>query len=249
LWLREGAIHVLPRNFYSYMPVNSSLLYAYGLGSLGAWTAQAIHWWCGVLTVLICGCLGRRVFTDGGGWWGATIMATAPATVHLAASGGSDLVVTMYAAGAWLALLRTSDDGGRPMRWWLLAGALAGMAAGTKYTAIGTVILPLAVGGIVLHRPWRRGTMAGLIGGAGVATLGGTLTFGPWILRNLIATGAPLYPFMTGPFRALVATDPETLERFSGWLSGFDLSLDHVVSGLNLGTSVAPPRPSSSCPD
>ena len=55
LWLREGSIHVIPRNFYSYMPVNSSLMYAYGLGSLGAWSAQAIHWWSGVVTVLSAG--------------------------------------------------------------------------------------------------------------------------------------------------------------------------------------------------
>ncbi len=240
LWLREGSIHVIPRNFYSYMPVNSSLMYAYGLGSLGAWSAQAIHWWSGLITVLICSAMGRRVVADGGGWWAALIVATTPAVVHLAASGGSDLVVTMFAAGAWLALLRTTDEGQHPLRWWLVAGACAGLAAGTKYTALGTVVLPLAAGAVFLHRPWRHGSMGAFFGGAGAATAGGALTFGPWILRNIIATGAPLFPFMTGPFRELIKTDPEAVERFSGWLSGFDLSAAHIVDGLDLGTFTAP---------
>ena len=240
LWLREGSIHVIPRNFYSYMPVNSSLMYAFGLGSLGAWSAQAIHWWSGAVTVLTCGLMGRRLSGDDGGWWAATIVATTPAVLHLAASGGSDLVVTMFAAGAWLALLRTRDDGDTRNRWWLLAGAFAGLAAGTKYTALGTVVLPLAAAAIVLHAPWQSGSFAGFVRGAGTATLGGTLTFGPWIVRNLLATGAPLFPFMTSPFRQMLKTDPATLDRFSGWLSGFDLSLDHIVGGLDLGSFTPP---------
>jgi hypothetical protein len=240
LWLRQGSIHVIPRNFYSYMPVNSSLMYAYGLGGLGAWSAQAIHWWSGVLTILICGAMGRRVVADGGGWWAALVMATTPAMVHLAASGGSDLVVTMFAAGAWLGLLRSADGGPHPLRWWLLAGACAGLAAGTKYTALGTVVLPLSAGAVLLHRPWRRGSLLAFIGGAGTATVGGTLTLGPWLLRNLVATGAPLFPFMTGPFRELATPDRAAVERFAGWLSGFDIGPSHLMDGLGLGTFTAP---------
>jgi hypothetical protein len=240
LWLREGSIHVIPRNFYSYMPVNSSLMYAFGLGSLGAWSAQAIHWWTGVVTVLACGLMGRRLVPAGGGWWAAAIVATTPAVLHLAASGGSDLVVTMFAAGAWLALLRTRDEGVTPVRWWLLSGAFAGLAAGTKYTALGTVALPLAAAAIILHSPWKPGSIGVFLRGAMAAVAGATLTFGPWILRNLIATGAPLFPFMTGPFREMVETDPATLDRFSGWLSGFDLETSHIIDGLDLGTFTPP---------
>lgn len=240
LWLSEGSIHLIPRNYYSYMPVNSSLMYAFGLGSLGAWSAQAIHWWSGVMTVLVCGLMGRRVVADGGGWWAGMIMATTPAVVHLAASGGSDLVVTMFGAAAWLALLRTRDEGALQIRWWLMAGAFAGLAAGTKYTALGTVALPLAAAALALHAPWKTGSIGAFIRGAGAATLGGAVTLGPWVIRNFLATGAPLFPFMTGPFRQMLKTDPATLDRFSGWLSGFDLRLDHLVDGLDLGTFTAP---------
>ncbi len=240
LWFQEGSIHVNPRNYYSYMPVNSSLMYAYGIGTLGAWSAQAIHWWSGVVTVLICAAMGRRVASDGGAWWAAVIVATTPNVVHLAASGGSDLVVTLFAAGAWLALLRSAEGSGSSLRWWLLAGACAGLAAGTKYTALGTVVLPLGAGAIVLHRPWRRPSLRPFVKGAGLATVGGILTFGPWVLRNLLATGAPLYPFMTGPFRSLMNADAARIHELSDELAGFDLSWSHIVDGIGLGSLTSP---------
>jgi hypothetical protein len=184
--------------------------------------------------------MGRRVVADGGGWWAALLIATTPNVVHLAASGGSDLVVTFFAGGAWLALLRTADEPDRMLRWWLLAGAFAGLAAGTKYTAIGTVVFPLAAAAVVLHRPWRRGSLKVLAGGAGVATLGGTLTFGPWLLRNLVATGAPLYPFLTGPFRGMMGADSTSIFEFSDELSGFDFGWSHIFDGIGLGSLTSP---------
>jgi hypothetical protein len=93
---------------------------------------------------------------------------------------------------------------------------------------------------VILHRPRRWDSWRRLAVGAGAATAGGTLTFGPWVLRNLVATGAPLFPFMTGPFRDLLRTDPETMNQFADWLSGFDLTPSHVLDGLGLGTFTAP---------
>ncbi len=240
LWLREGHFYLVPRNPYTYMPVNSSFLYAFGLGSLGAWTAQAIHWWCGAITVLCCAALGRRVVSGGGGWWAAALFATTPNAIHLAAAGGSDLVVTMYGAGAWLALLRSADDRGRAWRWWLLAGALAGLAAGTKYTALATVALSLAAGATFLHRPWRRGRLMPFIAGAAAAVGGAAATFGPWVARNLLATGAPLYPFLTAPFSDWMPEQLGPLDEYSEIMSGFDIGLPHILDGISLGSLASP---------
>jgi len=240
LWLREGHHFVIPRDPYSYMPVNSSFLYAYGLGSLGAWSAQVIHWWCGVVSVLCCAALGRRVAGHGGAWWAAVLLATTPNAIHLAGAGGSDLVVTMYAAGAWLALLRSADQGSHPVRWWLLAGAVAGLGAGTKYTALATVALPLAAAAIVLHRPWRRGSLRPFIIGSAAAAGGAVATFGPWVARNWLATGAPLYPFLTGPFRTSIADGLGPLDEFADIMSGFDFGWSHIADGIGLGSLASP---------
>jgi len=237
VWLQEGSIHPLPRNWYSYMPVNSSLLFAFGLKTLGPWSAQVVHWWSGVVTVLAVAALARRAGSGTAATWAVWIVVTTPTVLHLATTAGSDLVVAMFAAGAWISLLRTADDGGRPSRWWVFAGVCVGLAVGTKYTAIGTVAIPAAVGSVVLHRPWHGvRSFARLLRGSAAATAAAVAAFAPWAIRNLVATGNPLFPFLNRPFREILRLPFESAEQFAAWLSGFDLSFQHLIAGLDLGT-------------
>lgn len=237
VWLQEGSVHTLSRDWYSYMPVNSSLLFAYGLKTLGPWSAQAVHWWCGLVTVMAVWSLARRVGTPGAGVWAAWIFVTTPTVLHLSTTAGTDLVVTIFAGGAWLALLRTSDRDGRPNRWWAFAGVCVGLAVGTKYIALGTVALPVAVGAAALHRPWRSAdVLRSSIRGAAVAFASAMVTFAPWAVRNFLETGNPLFPFVNGPFHKLLKVSVESAEEFSSSLSGLDFSSHHMIGGLDLGT-------------
>ncbi|MFV2071486.1 MAG: ArnT family glycosyltransferase [Thermoanaerobaculales bacterium] len=243
VWLQDGSIHPLPNNWYSYMPVNSSLLFACGLKILGPWSAQVVHWWAGVVTALAVAALARRAAGSSGSaaTWAAWIIATTPTVLHLATTAGSDLFVAMFAGGAWLALIRTADGDDRSNRWWAFAGVCVGLAVGTKYTAIGTVAIPAVVGAVVLHRPWRGPrSFAPLVRGSATATVAGFAVFAPWAIRNLLATGNPLFPFFNQPFRGILRVPYESVERFAAWLSGFDLSLGHAIAGLDLGTFQAP---------
>lgn len=241
IWLQDGSIHHLARNWYSYMPVNSSLLYACGLKTLGPWSAQVVHWWTGIVTALAVVAITRRTGPAAAVTWAAWIVVITPTALHLATTAGNDLVVTMFAAGAWLSLLHTVEDGQKTVRWWLFAGACVGLAAGTKYTAIGTVAIPVVVGAIVLHRPWRSlGSFSRLLRGSSAATAVAVAAFAPWAIRNVLDTGNPFFPFLNSLFRNSLAV-PFTLAReFDSWLSGFDPSLGHLVSGLDLGTFQAP---------
>ncbi len=69
------------------------------------------------------------------------------------------------------------------------AGALAGFAMGTKYTAGVVVLAGLAVIWINGTSPDRNRATLGFVGAA-------VLAFAAWPLKNLIATGAPLYPYL-----------------------------------------------------
>jgi len=237
VWLQDGSVHTVSRDWYSYMPVNSSLLFAYGLKTLGPWSAQVVHWWCGLVTVMAIWSLAKRVGTPGAGMWAAWIFVTTPTVLHLSTTAGTDLVVTIFAGGAWLALLRTIDRGGRRNRWWVFSGVCVGLAVGTKYIALGTVALPVAVGAVALHRPWRGAdALRSSIRGAGLAFASAVVTFAPWAVRNFSETGNPLFPFVNGPFRKLLKVPAESVEEFSSVLSGLDLSFHHVIAGLDLGT-------------
>lgn len=237
VWLQDGSIHPLPGDWYSYVPVNSSLLFAYGLRTLGPWSAQVVHWWCGLVTVIAVWSLARRVGTQSAGVWAVWIFATTPTVLHLSTTAGSDLVVTLFAGGAWLALLRTIDDGAKSYCWWAFSGVCVGLAVGTKYIALGTVAIPVAIGAVALFQPWRSAeSLRSSIRGSALAFASAVLSFAPWALRNLAAAGNPLFPFVNRPFHALLKVSPESAEEFSSLLSGFDFSLRHVIGGADLGT-------------
>ena len=236
VWLLEGSVQVLPRNWYSYMPVNSSLLFAYGLGTLGIWSAQVVHWWCGLLTVLAVAAIAHRMGGRPAAVGAAWILATTPTLLHLATTAGSDLVITLFTAAAWVGLLRAGEERASPTRWWVFAGACVGLAVGTKYSAIGTVAIPAAVGAVVLGRPWRgMGELAWFARRAAIATATALAVFAPWAIRNWVATGNPLFPFANGLFRQSLRVPYEEAARFAAWLSGFDTSPRHLWQGLDLG--------------
>ena len=237
IWLADGSVHPIPRNWYSYMPVNASLLYGYGLRVLGPWSAQAIHWWCGVVTILAVARLAGRAEKRSAAIYGVIVLATTPTFLRLMTVAGSDLVVSVFAAGSWLGLVETTGEGKRAARWWVLSGVCVGLAVGAKYTAIGTVAIPIAAAAVALHRPWRADrSWAELVSGGSLALVSSLAAFTPWAVRNLIAVGNPLFPFANGPFKAILKVPYETAERYSDWLSGFDFSARHIVDGLDFGT-------------
>lgn len=238
VWLADGSVHPIPRNWYSYMPVNASLLYGYGLRMLGPWSAQAIHWWCGVVTVLAVARLAGRAEKRSAAICSVIVLATTPTFLRLTTVAGSDLVVAVFAAGSWLGLLQTAEGERRAARWWVFSGVCVGLAVGAKYTAIGTVALPIAAAAFALHWPWRadRGWRTGLVSGGALALFSSLVAFMPWAVRNLLAVGNPLFPFANGPFKAILKVPFETAERYSDWLSGFDFSVAHIVDGLDFGT-------------
>jgi hypothetical protein len=237
IWLQNGSIQSLPNDWYSFMPVNSSLLFAYGLETLGPWSAQILHWWSGIMTVLAVALLAKRSGARSSGIWAIWVFSTTPVILHLATTAGSDLVVAMFAAGAWIALLKTREDGANSVRWWAFAGACVGLAAGTKYIAFGSVAIPVAIGAAILHRPWRCGdSVRPFCRHCSVAFAAAAATFSPWAIRNFVATGNPLFPFANRLFKSSLHPPADSAAGFSTTLSGLSTSFRHIVSGLDLGS-------------
>ena len=237
VWLADGSVDPIPRNWYSYMPVNASLLYGYSLRVLGPWSAQAVHWWCGAITVFAVARLAGGVEKRSAAICGAVVLATTPTFLRLTTVAGSDLVVSVFASGAWLGLVQSAGEGKRTARWWIFSGVCVGLAVGAKYTAIGTVAIPIAAAAVVFHRPWQKNrSWIQLFSGGLLALLGSLAAFMPWAVRNFVAVGNPLFPFANGPFKATLKVPFETAQRFSAWLSGFDPSIGHIIEGLDFGT-------------
>jgi hypothetical protein len=203
-WLRDGHLTVYPRHAYSFFPATHSLLYAYALAALGAGAAQAVHWWTGALAVAGIGTLAAAVRGPRAGWWAAAIAAATPSVMLLATWAAADLAVLAFTVAALLAVLLAARDAtlaARPVPW-LLAGVLVGLAVGCKYLAGVTAAVPVGIAALLVRAP--RGGLEAVRRGALVAA-GATVAFAPWLVRNAILTGDPVYPFLSGLFAAPLA--------------------------------------------
>jgi hypothetical protein len=203
-WLRDGHLTVFPRHAYSFFPATHSLLYAYALAALGTGAAQAVHWWAGALAVAGIGTLAAAGRGPRAGWWAAAIAAATPSLMLLATWAAADLAVLAFMVAALLAVHLAARDAAlaaRPAPW-LLAGVLVGFAVGCKYLAGVTVAVPVGIAALLVRVP--RGGLGALRRGALVVT-GATLAFAPWLARNAIVTGDPVYPFLSKVFAAPLA--------------------------------------------
>ena len=190
-WLGAGGFVEFPRHFFSYYPSAHGVLYTAALATIGPWGAAAIHWWMGALAVLAAGTLGERLGGPRAATWSAACFALAPVTLEVAGFAISDLAVAAW-SGAALVVLLSDDARGRPWRAGALAGVLVGSAAAAKYLALATVALPVGLAAIVLAgavRPRRIGTPIAFALAAAVA-------LAPWLARNTMWTGNPVYPYL-----------------------------------------------------
>ncbi len=214
-WSINGRLWPLEHNVYSFLPsyVESAYLHlAAMLGGgerliegegLGLLAAQMLHVQMALLTALL---IGRAVFialqraggADEGAVWakrcgvfaGAFFLATGW-TIVTATLAYNEMAVTLFTATA----LALTVDARIPHRWrWIGAGVLMGAAASAKPTAM--FLAAPTVGLILLAgtpaKQWLRLGMFGAL--AGLAVLA------PWLLRNWIASGNPVFPFAASLF-------------------------------------------------
>lgn len=232
-WLREGQLFVFPRHDYSYLPANMSLLYTYPLSFLPVWAAQVLHWWMGALAVAGVAALARTLVASGA--WAGAVFACTPAVIASATWAASDLGVAAFGVASWLSMILAASKKDR-LPLWTLAGALAGLAAGCKLVAVATVVAP--VGAAVLLSPFVLGASGSRWGSAihraGGYGLGVVLTLGPWLLRNAVLVGNPLFPALSS---SPVARGAETVVNAgASTLASLGPLLRRGLQALSLGT-------------
>ncbi|MBN1955651.1 MAG: glycosyltransferase family 39 protein [Anaerolineae bacterium] len=198
LYLEHGAlVHPFDLPYLGFPPL-VELLFTWGMGMAGERAAAPIHWFYGLLSTLALVSAGRRWMDRSAGWLAAAILLSAPTVVLLAAWPYIDLALLLYTTLAFLALLRSGQSGWSPV----LSGIFAGLALSTKYTALS--LLPALAAAVCLlqiaDRGWTatfrhpRPVIGDLLRVCGAAAI----TWLPALLKNLLLTGNPTYPFFFG---------------------------------------------------
>jgi hypothetical protein len=196
-WLVDGRMHGLTHNVYSFMPNYMEAAYYHlavligGDGIQAASACQLLHAAFAILAAWITARLAYRFAGKIAGFAAFVAIIGTPWMVVTGSLAYNEMTVLLLLACAALAL---AHDGITPTQRAAIAGLLAGAACGAKLTSIGFVALPLAVfASFVLPR--NRILVCALLGAATF-----TLALIPYVVRNLIETGNPVFPFATSLF-------------------------------------------------
>ncbi len=235
-WLRLGRMALFPGHDFSYLPATVGLLFTYALAAAGPWAAQAVHWCLGALAAAAAAALARRLAEPDGGVWAAAVLATTPTVMLTATWASADLGATAFAACAWLAALRTVASTAHRHRTTLLAGLLAGTAAGAKALIVATSLVPLSVTlALVPASGERFASPSPRLRRAGLLLAAAALAVAPWLLRNWLAVGDPLFP-LVGSSRVAGATLAENLRPLANPLGAAARFFAERSGALLLGT-------------
>ncbi len=266
-WFEAGRITPLRHNVYSYLPgyVEAAFLHmavatgappfpdpgAIGAGLLafdgqGAVSAQVLHAFTAILAAAISGTLarglvagraetaapadserGRLAFVAASG-----LVLLTPWTVVVGSLAYNEMAALAMFAGAMVAALDRSIPAGRRGA---LAGLLVACACSAKPTAVLFAGPPVAVAlfGSLPAREWARAAIPGAL-----VALAALL---PWMVRNWLAGGNPVFPFATGIF----GTAHWTVEQASRYAAahGFDGTLADRLALLILEEPLKPGEP------
>jgi len=119
-----------------------------------------------------------------GRWIAALTLISTPFLLEVSTLGNNDLGVAFFSALACLALRNSS--GRAPF---FLGGVFAGLAVGTKYTALAPMLVLLSVFAFFHERDRTSNFLW--------AFIGLSLGYFPWFVRNVIWTGDPFYPALS----------------------------------------------------
>ena len=203
-YYQAGRIAFLPHNVYTSMPFSIEMLHLLGMEVvadwwLGALVGQLLVAFFAPMAAVLIGLTARRVGSDRAAWVAAIAYLTTPWIYRLAVLPYVEGPLCYFHAALIWAVTRTStkvegdlpSGASRPsisLCQAALVGLLAGGAMAIKYPALISAVLPLAVWAAWAawrSRDWRVAFAYGL---------GLAIVMAPWLGKNLLDTGNPVYP-------------------------------------------------------
>lgn len=232
---KQGRIVFLEYNFYASMPSMAEMLYLWGIVLRSPVVAKLLHMSFAVLTAVGLYAFGAKQHSRRLGLVAASLYYLLPFVTSLGETSRIDLATTFFAfmAGAMLHRHLFDDDRGA-LR---LAAWCVGLTMATKYTAAPVVFLPwLAVWLLECKKTWndRLKTFHKPTRAIWFIPLLALVPVLPWLIKNWVFTGNPVYPLLNGIFDSpcwSAASDAlfhsrhaPRFDSIDAWLSFFKLA-------------------------
>jgi hypothetical protein len=189
-YLHSGRFLLLPENPLWGRSQLAEILYTWSMALRGLETAAVSGWWFSAM--LLAGVMGtvRRLAAHGDAAWVAAAALLAGATLRGMFSWAYvDGIAGLY-GWAVFALCSLGITGAR-RDWAPWAGVFCGLALGVKFTS--GLLLPVV---LVSLWAWRKSLASPWQQQAVILTGIALLFFSPWMVKNWLATGNPLYPHL-----------------------------------------------------
>jgi hypothetical protein len=198
LWLENGGFYETRWAPYSYYPMNIDLLYLIPLYFNNDIFPNFIHMAFGIGTAVLIYIYLNCMYGRFAGLLGVLIFLSTPIVVRMSTVAYVDLGLTFFITASLLSFVQWRDHKYEEHKWFFLCALTMGLALGTKYNAlIAWFFLSFAIVFVYsrdTNRQWtalRHGLIFFLIS---------LLVFSPWLVKNIILTGNPVYPLLKGIF-------------------------------------------------
>ncbi len=225
-YYQQGHISFLPHNIYTSFPFLTEMLILLGMTLKADWESGAQAGKLVLMSFSLFTALGvfataRRWFGSNAGWLAATIFLTTPWTYRMSIIAYTEGGLSFYLMASLLSLILTIQV----LRTWstpvdetstaavsrstlwgyaCLTGLLSGSAMACKYPGVLSVVIPLGL--TLLGFSWwllkeeKQLRISVTLKLAAIFSIGTLLTIGPWLLKNVVETGNPVYPLLYSVF-------------------------------------------------
>lgn len=199
LYLAHGAIFEIKFLGFSYLPQNIDLLYMVPLAFGSDIAPRLIHLLMGLLTGLLVYFYLLPITSRAYALLGLFLYLATPLVVNLSRMAYIDHGSALYSTMALMAVLKWREEGFSP-KWLIYAGVSMGLALGSKYNNLISLLL---INAFILYAYSKdRRSLPGAVKAGVVFTVIAVAVLSPWLIRNYAWKGSPLYPLMETAIKA-----------------------------------------------
>lgn len=256
-YYQQGYIGFLPHNIYTSFPFLTEMITLLAMTLKADWYSGAQAGKLVLMSFSLLAGLGvfataRRWFGSTAGWLAVTVFLTTPWVYRISIIAYTEGALAFYLMASLMALILTiqvlkksspekssvQDLESLPTSLWgyaCLTGLLSGSAMACKYPGVLSVVIPIgfALSGFswYLLKDHKRIRMSVTLKLIAIFSIGTLLAIGPWLLKNLLETGNPVYPLLYSVFGGFDLNDQLNLK----WKNGHGmkpLSLDGLAVNL-----------------
>ena len=263
-WFRAGGVSYMSHNVYGNMPLGTemhalfAMLYSFG---------ERDWWWGAVIGKTVSGCfsilnatilfsIGKRLSGSFAGVGAAVLYLTTPWTTQNSIIGYNESAMGCYLllsvfllillfTRSW-GLQKSGQDRGKNVNeksnfgLLLLLGLMIGSAVAAKYTAVVFVALPAFVLFIAIRLLWQKERIAVVGKQLLIIGVGAFVTCGPWLSKNAVLIGNPIYPLAESVFPSSRSVEQNEQWKRAHSISGKQITsaqLQNSMSSLLFGNS------------